>query len=293
MQEIRHGVHVETGHRGSNNVIVETADGLVLIDAPHLPSDAVRYRDMVAAMGKVRYLIFTDHHIDHTLGARWLPGAVVGHARTREQLAVGAPDRQWLHDTLSVLDPPGLALMADWRPRLPEVTFEQGLTLHVGDVRIELITVVGHTVNTAVVLLPDHGVLIAGDDVCESCLPSFQDAAVHEMFANLEMLAGMAGFDLVVPGHGEVSGRSVIAQFRSEALAVVAGVTEAIEAGVGREQVIESVRFEDRIHTSAGGDPGYPNVYIEAWQRSSMAAIYDQLVAEGPISQAGDGVSQC
>ena len=42
MQEIAPGVHVETAHLGSNNAIVTTGEGVVLIDAPHRPTDAVR-----------------------------------------------------------------------------------------------------------------------------------------------------------------------------------------------------------------------------------------------------------
>ena len=45
MKQLTPNVFVELGLRGSNHGIVTTSDGIVLIDGPHKPSDAVRLRD--------------------------------------------------------------------------------------------------------------------------------------------------------------------------------------------------------------------------------------------------------
>ena len=44
MKQLTANVLVETELRGANHGLVTTSDGLVLIDTPHKPSDAVKLR---------------------------------------------------------------------------------------------------------------------------------------------------------------------------------------------------------------------------------------------------------
>ena len=44
MKQLSANVFVETGLRGANHGFVITSEGIVLIDTPHKPSDAVRLR---------------------------------------------------------------------------------------------------------------------------------------------------------------------------------------------------------------------------------------------------------
>jgi cyclase len=132
-------VQVETERLGSNNGIVEGGDGTVaLVDAPHRPTDAIAWARTVAGVGTVRFLVNTDHHPDHTIGNRWLPGTVVAHRLTRSRLVEAPPTREYLRDLLAVIDPEAVPLVDDYAVRLAEVTFDDTMTLHVGDLRLEL-----------------------------------------------------------------------------------------------------------------------------------------------------------
>jgi hypothetical protein len=44
MVQLSPNVFAETGRRGSNHGFVTTSDGIVLIDGPHKPSDALRLK---------------------------------------------------------------------------------------------------------------------------------------------------------------------------------------------------------------------------------------------------------
>jgi len=55
MQQLTANVLVETQRKGANHGIVTTSDGLVLIDTPHKPSDAVRLRAELERRGRPRY----------------------------------------------------------------------------------------------------------------------------------------------------------------------------------------------------------------------------------------------
>ena len=59
----------------------DTSDGVVVIDTPQLPTRAVAMRREAEAHGPIRYLINTEHHVDHIFGNYWFKGvpAVVNH----------------------------------------------------------------------------------------------------------------------------------------------------------------------------------------------------------------------
>ena len=74
MQQVTANVYVETGTFGCNPSFVTTTEGIVMIDTPYLPGNAVKWRDEIAKRGEVRYIINTEHHVDHTFELTHLPG---------------------------------------------------------------------------------------------------------------------------------------------------------------------------------------------------------------------------
>ena len=68
MKQLTKNVFVETELRGSNHGLVTTSDGIVLIDTPHKPSDAMRLRADVERRGRLRYILNTEPHGDHWTG---------------------------------------------------------------------------------------------------------------------------------------------------------------------------------------------------------------------------------
>jgi cyclase len=280
IEQITSNVYVETGNLGSNDSIIVTDQGTVLVDAPHKPTDAARWRDTVNSFGEVSYLVHTDHHIDHTLGNFLLPGTIVSHSVTRRRMAEEYPSSAYVEDLLSAIDPEGLALMPDFSLRLPAITFDDRMHLYLGNVTVELIHLAGHTANSLIVYLPEQRVLFSGDNVCEAGLPSFQDSCVSSLFETLDYISGL-DFEILVPGHGEVGTKKTVATFHDQAQDLVRQVREAARAGVPREEAAARIRFEDRIHTSTRSYVGYPDNLIEEFQQRSVLSIYDQLTYDG------------
>lgn len=277
LQEIAPGVFVETEHLGSNNSIVSTRDGLVLIDSPHRPTDAMRWRRTAAAMGDVVFLINTDHHIDHTMGNYFLPGTVVGHEITRDRLVNHAPSKAYVDDLIAVIDPEGLPLIRDYQVRPPTVTFVQQMALDVGGLRFDLTHRPGHTPNSTYIELKSLGVLFSGDLFCELGLPAFVEAHVYEWVEAARFLETVDA-EWIVPGHGKVSRPSDVTVFRQKMEELIGQVADGIARGDPREVLAEQIRFEDLIHVSTGGSPSYPDHLIELFQRKSIEAIYDQTI---------------
>ena len=81
MENVTANVFVETGLRGCNPGYVVTDDGVVVVDTPQLPTRAVAMRAEAESRGTIRYLINTEHHVDHIFGNYYFKGAgtVVNH----------------------------------------------------------------------------------------------------------------------------------------------------------------------------------------------------------------------
>ncbi len=272
-QRISPRVIVETGNYGSNNSIIDGGDGVMLVDSPHRLSDAVAWRDYVASIGPVRFIVNTDHHPDHTIGNYVMPGEVVGHAETRRRLLTEPPTMEYLRDLFAMLDPEGLPMLDGYQVRVPNVVFESSLTLHLADATLELTYQPGHTRNSILAYLPEDRVLFTGDIVCEAGLPSFQDSRIADWFDALDVVEGYE-FEFIVPGHGEVTDRAGVERYRNLGRQVVAEVAERIARGQEMDQVVSEVRFEDNIHVATPTCAGYPEDLIEGFQMKSITRVY-------------------
>lgn len=283
LRQLTSRVHVETAHLGSNNSVIVGDDGLILVDSPHRPTDAIRWRETVSAFGETRFVVNTDHHPDHTIGNFWQGGEVVAHHGTRQRLLDEPPTDAYLTDLFARIDPDAVAMMDTYRVRVPNVVFSERLDLHVGGTGLELTFRPGHTANSLLAWCPGEAVIFTGDIVCEAGLPSFQDSRLVDWFDAIDAVAEY-DFEHLVPGHGEVAGRAVVDHYRQLGREVVAEVASAIAAGHSRDQACDEIRFEDNIHVDTDDYVGYPDALVEMFQRRSVTRIYDDLLANPQLA---------
>jgi cyclase len=278
MIEIDKNIIVETEHLGSNNSIICTREGVVLIDSPHRPSDAIRWRRTAESCGHVVYLLNTDHHIDHTLGNFFLPGTVVSHKVTRERLINAAPERDYIDKLLDVIDPAGKVLMDGYSPRLPQITYTGHMTINIGGLDFEFTHLPGHTRNSSLIYLRQQKIAFTGDLICEAGLPAFIEA---DTFAWIEAVRHIEAMDIryIVPGHGKVCDASFAKTFRKWIEDLVEQVANRIDKGQSREQAMREVTYEDRIHIATGESPAYPQYLMDLFITNSIGVIYDQILA--------------
>jgi len=269
-------VVVETEHYGSNQSAIVGTEGVALVDAPHLPSDALSWGYFVQRLGDVKFLVNSDHHPDHTIGNRFLPGEVIAHAETRRRLETEAPTMEYLTDLLGRLDPNGAHLLEDYSVRLPTILVENSLSVYLGDVHLELRAQPGHTRNNVLTYLPEDRILFTGDIVCEAGLPSFQDSRLADWFDALDAVESY-DFELLVPGHGTVTDREGVRRYRELGRSIIGEVGSRLSAGQEREQIIAEVRFEDNIHVATETSAGYPDSLIESFQERSITRIIEDL----------------
>ena len=94
MQRVTPHVFTSTEIRGCNPSYVVTSAGVVVIDTPQLPTKAVAMRQEAEEHGPIRFVINTEHHVDHIFGNYWFKGAgeVVHHRGVADNFMVPTPD---------------------------------------------------------------------------------------------------------------------------------------------------------------------------------------------------------
>jgi glyoxylase-like metal-dependent hydrolase (beta-lactamase superfamily II) len=207
-------------------------DEVLVIDTRSWAAEATELLADLRALTRLpcRQAVNTHWHFDHCFGNATLrPAAIWGHQRCVAQLRDDGEQRRRrlmaahpeVADELAgvVLDPPD-------RP-----VDDGGTDLQVGGRRVELrFCGRGHTDNDLVVVVPDAGVVFAGDLVEEGAPPLYGDDAFPlEWPATLDRLLALAPA-VVVPGHGDVVGHGFVRGQREE-LAAMAALCRRVAAG--------------------------------------------------------------
>jgi cyclase len=178
-------------------------------------------------------VVNTHFHGDHVFGnALFVPRAtVVAHEGTRSDVAEAGlglrtlwPDVNW----------------GDLELTLPDLTFRDSLTLHAGDLTVELLQVgPAHTPNDVVAWVPERGVLFTGDVAWSGVTPYVLMGSVDGSLAALERLRALRP-QTVVPGHGRVGGLEVLDATAAYLRWLKHLAQEGLAAGVPAREVARS-----------------------------------------------------
>ncbi len=205
MRRISEHVYAEIYFWGCNPGFLAASDGVVMIDTPQQPIDAVRWRERLQEHGPIRHLINTEPHIDHILGNACFPGVeVVGQTGLRERYLEAVPQMGERLEPMKQADPDSVWLFGhpDYPPNPPTRTFDEELTLRVGQHTIQCLHIPGHTAPQTAIFLPDEGVLFTGDNIFHRVKTFIQEADPWQWLAALKRIEAL-GAETIVPGHGE------------------------------------------------------------------------------------------
>lgn len=269
MQKIAENVFVETEFRGCNVGFVVTEAGVVMIDTPYIPRDAVKWRDEVAKHGTVRYLINTEPHGDHFTGNYFFEGTIIAHEGTRQAVLDASVEQ--LKEYLKQIDPESLDLVDKFNYRLPTITLSQRLTLYLGSHTFQLINLPGHTEFQLAVYIPEESVVFTSDNVFGKVQAWLHQALPYEWLESLKKIEGMEAKTLV-PGHGQICGRNYIPEMSAFIQSWIDAVKAAIDKGMTLEEAQDKVSLLDRYPMQAGAE-----ARANMLQRMNVARLYEVL----------------
>ncbi len=268
MQKITNNIYVETSFRGCNPGFVVTKEGVVMIDTPQIPTDAIKWRDEIAKHGQVCYLINTEPHGDHFSGNYFFEGTLVAHEGVREVILASSVEQ--LRERLKQIAPDSLPLLEGYIYRLPTITLSQRLTLYLGGHTFQLINLPGHTPYQVAVYIPEERVVFTSDNIFYKVQAFLHQALPYEWLDSLKRLQELEA-DVLVPGHGEVCDRSYIPEMSARIQAWIDVVTAAINQGMSLEEAQDKLPTIDH----------YPREGVwsidQQLQRMNVARLYEVL----------------
>ncbi len=201
MREIATHVYLEDRYPGPVLGLAVLARGLLLIDTPPCPDSAQAWQHAIRAMNggfPDRVLVLLDQHPDRSLGAAILSSTVVAH----EDVPVWFQQHgNYLRATERRGDV-WEACPTLGQPRWPHihVTYNQKLTLYLGDIPAYVHHHPGPSAGTSWVEIPHVRVLFVGDTVVLREPPFLAEADLPRWLETLRLLEEQYGHYLIVSG---------------------------------------------------------------------------------------------
>jgi cyclase len=283
MENVTANIFTETKIRGCNPSFVTTSAGVVVIDTPQLPTRAVQMRNDAETHGPIRYVINTEHHVDHIFGNYYFKdaGEVVHHQGVYDNFMVVAPELDpfaYAKEAIPTDDPEGEAIFPDrdlyyQDPNKGSIVFTGNLTLRVGGHTFELIHTPGHTPGQIAVHVPEERALFTGDTIFHDCQTWLMTSNVDQWLTALNTIEQL-DVDHIIPGHGHVTTKPYIATQRAMLLEWKTAIAAAIAKGWTRNETIKRVHFKNRYPVDIGQE--YMMDYINT---HNAASLYDKMTA--------------
>lgn len=146
----------------------------------------------------------------------------------------------------------GLMTPFDWSDvylTLPTRTFDESLSLAVGERAVELLMVgPAHTGGDSIAWVPDVSVCFAADILFIGCTPITWAGPVTGWLRALDTLAGL-GAETYVPGHGSVCGPAEVALLREYFEWVAAEGVVQLERGTGPAHAARKLLLSDEFES--------------------------------------------
>jgi glyoxylase-like metal-dependent hydrolase (beta-lactamase superfamily II) len=218
---------------GYISLFIVTDDGVIATDPSSQggPERAEAYREAIASITEqpVRYLIYSHDHADHATGGE-----------------VFADTATFISHRIAVEK---LAALNDPSTPVPEIAFNDELSIELGGKTIELYyTGRNHSDNSIVLLYPERRLLFAVDFIWVNALPyqNLPDAYPEEWVESLRWIEENLDFDTLVPGHPPLPGTKENVTGMREYLEDLMAVRAAQDQGLAENspEMIEAVRTE-------------------------------------------------
>ncbi len=227
-------VEIQTSHvagnvymlqgEGGNIGVSAGPDGLLMIDNEFAPlAEKIEKALHQINPGKLKFVINTHHHGDHTGGNAHFgaEAPIVAHANVRKRLQV-------------VPRTPETAL--------PALTFDDAMSLHFNGEELKVVHVPsGHTDGDSFIFFTKSNVVHMGDQFFCGRYPNIDlggGGSIHGYIRNVEKAIETISPDAkIIPGHGPLGSIKELKEFREMLVATSAYMEKQIAAGKTLSQV--------------------------------------------------------
>lgn len=232
--KVTESIYMFEGSGGNIGVLIGK-DGIIIIDDQFAQlSEKIKSALAKISDQPVKFVINTHFHFDHTGGNEKFGGEgaiIVAHNNTRIRLS-----KERFMGTTKLPPSPYSAL--------PKVTFADSVTFHMNGQTIHVFYVKNaHTDNDVIIHFKEANVFHAGDAFVRYGFPFIDQAnggSIDGMIKASDLLISITDDQSkIIPGHGLVSSKKDLLEFRTMLVTVRTRVADAMKEGKTLQQIIE------------------------------------------------------
>jgi glyoxylase-like metal-dependent hydrolase (beta-lactamase superfamily II) len=208
------------------------------------------------AKGSRLYLTTTHYHPEHAAGDAGFPAETI-LIRPAAQQAELDQNGTAMVARFSKMSPLNGELLADVKPRTPDIVFDKEATLNLGGVTARLMWLgIGHTRGDEIILVEPDSALITGDIVQAKMVPSIlgEGATPGSWLRILDQLVPLHP-RFVVPDHGALGDETLITKEREFLDGIETRAQQLQKQGVTAEDAGKQITAEYAVKY-----PDYPNL---------------------------------
>jgi glyoxylase-like metal-dependent hydrolase (beta-lactamase superfamily II) len=191
------------------------------------------------------------------------------------------PERKWLENGLSIVDDLDRENQRTAYV-VPDVTFEDRLTLYLGTREIRFLRVGNaHTAGDVVLWLPQEKIVATGD-VVTAPIPLMPSPYTHDYPDALETIKAL-GFTTLVPGHGPVEHDAQYLDLLGETFrSVTAQMRSLVARGLTEDEAVAKIDFSGLEPRFTHGDPFLANRFQDYVAGALPQAAWAVESGKGP-----------
>jgi cyclase len=272
------------GEKKINTGLVIGKNGILMIDSTFSPDHAKQILKIIRSVTQkpVRYLFNTHYHSDHTFGNQVFSTKVVAHRECRN-IMTKLLEREWSQDSIQryVEENP------EWREKLnnlkitlPDLVFDDKLEIDLGNLKVNLVHVGGHTKDSSIAHIAQSKVLFAGDLIFQGRYPFMRDGNCQEWLLALRVINDL-DFDVLIPGHRYICDKAEIKHHIDYFENLLENCQKFIQENLSADEIVKQKEFTKFARRNV--DRHEENIRI----------VYSELIqSKNSISSSGCGLSK-
>jgi glyoxylase-like metal-dependent hydrolase (beta-lactamase superfamily II) len=220
-----------------NSGVIATSEGVVVLDALSSEAIARQEREAIASVIKqpVRFLVSSTFHNNYTWGNVAYQDVIkVGHENYRADLLA-----QMQRDRASP---------ENQKARLPQVTYRDRLTIHLGGKEIQILYLGrGHTRGDSIILVPQDRIAYVSELFFSDQFLYINDGYGLSWLKTLDAIQALPA-DILVPGHGAIpedpkETRQGLHRFRQILVDLRDAVQKEVSRGATEDQAAAAIKL--------------------------------------------------
>jgi glyoxylase-like metal-dependent hydrolase (beta-lactamase superfamily II) len=219
-----------------NSAIVIGHKGVILIDTGFSHEIGQHLKQTIAKITSkpVTHIINTHDHGDHVLGnSAFSKVTIISSAKCKSAMEKTAYEWRDRLAGMTGIKPSPID------PVMPEVTYTEDTRTNITLQGIPLqiwVPYGSHTNNDLMVYLPEDKILVAGDILVNTMMPSFADGNIKNWINTLQQINQLE-VTSIIPGHGKLMTRQEVMHMHDAMSALYAGVKVGYEQGLMDSEV--------------------------------------------------------